>query len=352
MNKGLATLGVLTLLLTASVYADSEHGSEILLEPAFKYLIIKPLINLGICIKHATWLVLKGTSFAENFDKAILYNPPVEGVLPFMDMLLKILFPIFFLLIVSIGFYLLLFSSSPEGRAKAKSMLGKLIITMVLVSISPLIIEAIFEISGGLTGGVFSLTGTSLIRGILLEGLRGMMVFSTWLIVPEGVLGLVPYMLTFVFSWMPYMMISLRNIMLTAMMIAFPLGILCYSIPHLKSIGRSILEQFLVWTFLQVFMALALVSVAKAASYIQLDPNPTINCLHAAMIALPFALLGPVALIVSAAVSLIIEIMASTGMEVPFISTNLETIALGLVAYVVVFVSPLIMVTMFKKFIP
>ncbi len=348
--KKLAALVSLTLLLTLHVHAG-DHGGEILLEPAFKYLIIKPIINLCICIKQALWIQIHGLSFAENCDRAILYNPPVGGVRPLLNLVLKIMLPVYSLLIVFVGFYLLILSSSPEGRTRAKFMLGKLMIVIVLISASPLLIDATFTISRELTEGIFSITGVEIIKDIFKNGHQGMMVYATWLMVPEGVLGLIPFILTFVFAWLPYVIISLRSIMLTALMIAFPLGILFYSIPSLKSIGRTILEQFLVWTFLQAFMAIALVSVAKAYLVTNFDPNPTISCLHTEMVAASAVAIGPAAIVI-AIITLLIEIMAVSGMNVPFISTDLKTLGFGAVAYAVIIISPLIVTTVLKKFLP
>jgi hypothetical protein len=353
-NRKLMTLIILALTLSMGVRASLEREGEKFLEPGFKYLLIRPLINvIGIAIPQAIWIRNEGLSFADNCDRAILYNPPVETALPFMNMILRILLPVFSLLIVSIGLYLLVLSSSPKGRVRAKSMLGRLMITMVLVSVSPLITRIVFSISSGLTEGIFSLVSMTLIKDILRGGMHGVMVLTTWLMTPEAVLGLIPFILTFVFSWMPYLVISLRNIVLTALMIALPLGILLYSIPSLKSIGKTILEQFLVWTFLQSFMALGLVSVAKAFSTINLNPNPTINCLHTEMIGTAALVsTGGTAAIIIAVLSILGEVIGISGAVIPFISTDLKTLGFGIVAYAIVFVSPLLMVAMFKKFLP
>jgi len=42
-------------------------------------------------------------------------------------------------------------------------------------------------------------------------------------------------------------------------MVLFPLGVFFYTLPWLKGIGKKILEQLIVWIFLQIFIALIIV---------------------------------------------------------------------------------------------
>ncbi len=328
----LALVIILLMIVSAEAKGIKLESLEVLLES----LIIKPLIRgLVIAAPIGYWLAYQdGTSFVKNFNRVILYNPPTEGILPFLNILLKILFPVYSLLIVSIGFYLLLYSSSPEGRANAKSLLSKLIITLVLISLSSRLIWLIFSISGYLTDSIFSLTSLELIREILNGGIWGMLILSTWLMIPDIELGAVSLMLVYVFAWLPYMVISLRNIVLTALMILFPLGILLYFIPELKSIGKTILEQFLIWTFIQAFMALALVSVAKAFSVTTLVSNPEITCLNI------FPVPG------------INNMLAWFFTSIDLGTTNLMTLGFGAVAHFSIILVPIVMVLLFKKFLP
>ncbi len=326
---------VITLLMTTTVTVQAKHIHLESLEVLLESLIIKPIIRgLAIAAPTGVWLRGDGTSFVRNFDRVILYNPPVEGILPSLNILLKILFPVYSLLIVSIGFYLLLCSSSPEGRVRAKSLLGKLIITLVVISLSPKLIWLILSISRDLTDSIFTLTSLELIGNILDGGIWGMLILATWSMIPDVELGIIPYILVYVFAWLPYMIISLRSIILTALMILFPLGILLYSIPGLKSIGKTILEQFLVWTFIQAFMALALVSVAKAFSVTTLVSNPEITCLNV------FPIPG------------VNNLLAWFFTSIDLGSVSLMELGFGSVAHFAIILVPIVMITLFKKFLP
>lgn len=350
-NKKLMSLILILAMLSSTVgggwgsVSPVPNGVQVniartMFAPMWSYLILKPfVVRYGlVLLPMRLWVRGEGSSFARNFDIVILYNPPSNGILPFLSALLKILTPIYSLLIVSVGFYLLFLSSSPMGRAKAKSMLAKLIITMVIISVSPQIIDAVFGLSSDLTNSIFHLAGKHNIHSILSEGIFSMYVLTSWLVPADVEIGVIPYIMLYMFAWMPYLIISLRTIILTALMLALPAGILLYFIPALKSIGKSILEQFLIWTFMQAFMALALVSVVKAFSVTTLVSNPTISCVNIPILSqIPF---------VKDAIDLLFGEMLGAG------STDLMTLGFGTVAYVVVVVSPIIMVMLFRKFLP
>lgn len=327
---------ILAVVIATAVTVEAKGVGLHTLEALINTLILKPIIRgLLIALPTGVWLASGGgASFSQNFDKVILYNPPVESIYPFMNMLLKIMFPIYALLIVSAGFYLLLCSSSPQGRANAKTLLGKLLVTLVAVSISPKLMQVIFFFSGSLTENIFSLSSLELIKGILTNGIWGMLIMATWLMIPDVELAAIPYMLVHVFAWFPYIIISLRNIVLTALMMLFPAGVLFYFLPGLRSIGKTIIEQFMIWTFIQAFTALALVSVAKAYRVTTLVSNPKLTCLNICPIPGCNNLLS----------FLFISIDIGT--------TDLASIGFGTVAYVVVILSPIIMIMLFNKFLP
>ncbi len=325
-KRKLVTLLVMALLIGSTT-------AEAMFDAFWGMLVFKPMVR--------DWFIRGpgdvGTSFANNFHNVICYNPPTSRTLPFMTMLLRILLPIYSLSIVLIGFYLLFVSSSPKGRAKAKSMLSKLIITMVLVSISPQLMEVIFDISRELTDSIFALTTEDSIEYLLTHGAEDMWTMARWLKVPDVELSVIPFILSYVFTWLPYVIISLRNIILTALMILFPLGILFYAIPSLKSIGRTILEQFIVWTSIQAAMALALICTVKAYSVIPIPASTFGGCNYWSW-RVPF----------------LWELGLSSHLPLLFCPDviDLGTFSFGMVAYMMIIVFPMVIVMIFKKFLP
>jgi hypothetical protein len=60
----------------------------------------------------------------------------------------------------------------------------------------------------------------------------------------------------------------------------FPIGIALYSFVFLRDIGRKILEQTIVWIYLQAFLAVAILVISLGSSYyylVPLDANPKLS---------------------------------------------------------------------------
>ena len=89
--------------------------------------------------------------FANKMKPKILHNPDPSSVSPLMQSYLNLLHPIFVVSIIIVSFYLIFMSGSPGGRAQAKNMFLKLLLTMVLVSLSLEIFKILLGISEALT---------------------------------------------------------------------------------------------------------------------------------------------------------------------------------------------------------
>lgn len=359
------------------------HGELETFVPFWEYLVLKPIVIrfFAYVVPLTFWLKGDGTSFVKNFERVIEYNPPVDIAKPFIKMLLKILLPLYSLLILLVAFYLLFVSASPRGRTKAKDVLWKLFATMMLISLSPLLIEVIFRISEQLTENIFTMVGVDNIRDVLDRGLWGMYALAVWTLAPDFELATIPLVLLYVFVWAPYITICLRNILLTALMIFFPLGILLYFIQPLKSIGKAIIEQFLSWTFLQCFMALALVAVTKAFLITKFVVNPRLHTFHWELTFAPIgAIGGPAGVMIASVIahlinditgfitgwgplsdinilpicdsSIPIKIVEGVEIPIPFCYTDLSTLGFGIVAHMVIVISPIVIILIFKRFLP
>ncbi|MCK4492039.1 MAG: hypothetical protein KAU03_05410, partial [Candidatus Altiarchaeales archaeon] len=80
---------------------------------------------------------------------SLIWNP--------LTYFIKILEPLYVLTIILVGFYLILMSGSPSGRVRAKSLLPRLIVSMVLVTLSPYILRISLRASESLTRGVLGM---------------------------------------------------------------------------------------------------------------------------------------------------------------------------------------------------
>ncbi len=98
-----------------------------------------------------------------NLQNYVLLNPsPLEpSVLNVMNFFIFNLQIAYILAITATAFYIIFASTHPKKRARAKGMLGRLIIGMLLVSISPYLINIFFNFSSGLTATILAQTDSS-----------------------------------------------------------------------------------------------------------------------------------------------------------------------------------------------
>jgi len=119
--------------------------------------LILYLLVLGIY----TWNIT--SDILLNLNTYILMNPsPIEpSVLNVMNFFIFNLQVVFILAIAATALYIVFSSPAPKKRAKAKSMLGRLVMGMLLVSISPYIMKLFFDLSSGMTGTILNQADSS-----------------------------------------------------------------------------------------------------------------------------------------------------------------------------------------------
>ncbi len=238
-------------------------------------------------------------------------NPAHPEIRRVMGFFISLAIAFYFVAIPLTGFYLLFVSGSARGRAKAKYTLGKLIIGMFFVSISPYLIELLFQFSGSLTGAILDQGDIGIVaeefNNVLWGGYKGTaVILAPGLLnvfaAPEGLAGigaltggimgagadasvgtligqgalkgvrwsgggavaiaLYPYFLIIVLVMLTFGFLAGRYLTLIIWTILFPLSIFLTSFDPTKYIGRVMMEQTFQWTFLQVFYALTLVGMS------------------------------------------------------------------------------------------
>ncbi|MCK4492289.1 MAG: hypothetical protein KAU03_06670, partial [Candidatus Altiarchaeales archaeon] len=158
--KLLAVIGVI-VLLAGYVYASGAIATAV--KGLWKGIKLGPYL-IGEAIAEVckmaakTWVVLtayRGVTFLEgifdNIDSLLTTNPPVGEIFTGMWFFMRIIAPFYILAILILAIYLLIGSSSPRSRAKAKSVLSKVIVGVVLISISPAFLKILFLIAESLT---------------------------------------------------------------------------------------------------------------------------------------------------------------------------------------------------------
>lgn len=342
------TLLVAFMLLDASAATLKGTVGSITGESAFyRYMVVDPLIRYFFIYGFALhWMYTSGESFLENFPDAILANPSFNPSSPSYNptmlnvtgVVIKTLTPFYVFAILATAFYLLFLAASPDGRANAKKLFQRLLVSMFFFSISPLILESMLYISWSMSKAILDSTNLGDAKTVLEGGIWGMF----WVhakIASTDLESAIPYWTAlYVLAWLPYMMICLRYIMVTFFCMVFPLGIVLYSFIFIRKVGRQILEQLMLWTFMQVFLALVIMTIAASASFHDFFPEKPDNFVGINIAPFPGADI------------IFQELFNTLGIE--FGSTDILSLTLGVAGYAMFFVVPLMMHRLLEHYLP
>lgn len=239
----------------------------------------------------------------DNFQALVLMNPPLDyemihGIIRYSVIVLE---PLYLTAVLATGAYLIFFSGSPESRNKAKSLLLKMLASIVVVSLSTQILQVLFNISYNLSTGIIGLSKTNM-QTIFMDTINDLVkVFSVSAITTfDG--GYVFLLLIFFLIMTTFIILAMRYIILLFFVLLFPLGIFFYTFSMTRSIGRTIIEQIILWTFMPVAVTMIIVT-------------------------------------------------ANIGINLFVIGGDLKTI-MGITAFIAVAASPIILVAMIKRFLP
>lgn len=239
----------------------------------------------------------------ENLPGLILMNPPLDYDITYhiIKYFITVLEPLYVTAILITGIYLMFLSGSPQGRISARKLLPRLIASMVIVSLSFPILQLIFNVSYELSKDIIDKSPVK-INEIFLETINRLVRIFTasTLTTFEG--GHPFLLLIFLLVIGMFFILTLRYILLLLFTLIFPLGIFLYTFNIGRGIGRFILEQTILWTFLQVVIALLIVVV-------------------------------------------------NIGVTIFGLTGDLKTI-MGITAFLVVIISPLVLMAMVRRFLP
>ncbi|OYT54685.1 MAG: hypothetical protein B6U72_01765 [Candidatus Altiarchaeales archaeon ex4484_2] len=205
-------------------------------------------------------------ALSANLGDFILMNPSPQDpiVLDLIRFFVSLLQPFYVLAISITGFYLILVSSSPSGRNKAKSMLVKLFISLVLISLAPQIMTITLYITENITSSVLGQADIAYYTYTLNKVIEGLKKLHIWSCLINVELGYYAFLPLFFLVWGTYLMLILRYLAVLLWIILLPLSIFLYSFGFTKNIGRNMLEQTILWSSLQIFNAV-IVAVAAIA---------------------------------------------------------------------------------------
>ncbi|ODS41856.1 MAG: hypothetical protein MSIBF_00380 [Candidatus Altiarchaeales archaeon IMC4] len=198
--------------------------------------------------------------FYLDFRNMIL-KPPVMsgGTRNLMLFFIHVLEPVFVAAIMLLGAYIIFASGSIKMRAKAKAILPNLILGMVLITLSGYILDAMVSVSYNLTSLVINLNSDDL-KQVYDTTLNG------WLVQQKyggnkdiNVEWAMPYAgLAIMLTGGPMLVMAVRYLVVIFFSVMFPLTLFLYFFRPTRGIGRTMLEQTLLWNFVSVVEALAL----------------------------------------------------------------------------------------------
>lgn len=216
-----------------------------------------------------TSAVSRATLFINYVDQLdiwwlILLNPDPRDIAPITDAYIELLYPVFILILVLSGFYLIFMSGSPGGRSKAKSMFFKTLITMVLVAFSVDIFKIILNISEALT---YKALSVAIVEKVSLTAAQQVDYFLANLILALLILPLY------------FLSIGIRYTLVLIFAAIFPLTIFLYffELPFIGSfIGKELAAKLWRMTIATIFSQFVQ-GIAIAATVIAIKDAVSFN---------------------------------------------------------------------------
>lgn len=266
------------LVLAVGILLLSGTASAVIGALVVKALIwiLGPLIAEAFKMLAKTWIcttAFYALQFLEEIFKSIpmllTTNPPVGEIFHGMWFFIKIIAPFYILTILFSVLYMTLTSNTVE-RAKAKSILTQLVVGLVLISISPAILQILFLVSENLAKVVMAMGAESGMEALKGAGshLYGMF-WKMTLIHRTG--GVEVFALQIAMTLGLVVVLLLRQVMVILFGMLLPVAFFLYSFHPTKHIGKDLFTQTFLWTFTPVAWALALVIIGFGMASI--SPN-------------------------------------------------------------------------------
>jgi len=255
------------------------------------------LARKGVIIYSSRLVHYFYLSVFDNMPSLIKANPPMWGIKHFMGFFINLMQPFYIAAIMLTGFYILFVSQSPLNRAKAKKWFGKLIIGLVLISVSPLLVNLLYYVSGSLTSQIMNLADITIALGSLQAAAQDL--FDTFvkitLIHRYG--GIELFLLDTVLLMALYLILFVRYVMAGVMAVLLPVTIFFYSWGLTRNVGKMMFEQTIIWIFLQLGWAVGLLIISIAVATLPaISPNLPLEFIYATslifMFAVPFMIMG------------------------------------------------------------
>ncbi|MFH1722383.1 MAG: hypothetical protein ABH950_07255 [Candidatus Altiarchaeota archaeon] len=191
-----------------------------------------------------------------------------QGVSHIIISIMIILMPLYVILILYTGIQMIFFSLTPQGRAQSKSRLNEFIISMVVVSLSPMLYQVILDLSESVVYAILNVAvesmnspGTDLAGFLILF----LILAKTPILLPMTIILLV-------ISLIALMVLLVRYIFVLLYGVLFPAILFLYLFDTTKQMGSKLLARSIMWITIpiaqSIFMALVIISLVQTGSTI------------------------------------------------------------------------------------
>lgn len=208
----------------------------------------------------------------ENIEDIILMNPHLESrIWPIITYFIEFLKPFYLLSLLACGFYIMFISGSIEGRGKAKNSFINLILSMIFVTLSPVIMSLILRLSGAFTEEILKHGPETNVPLDTFNSLVGFFSHSALVSLDGGYLFLI---LALLLAFGLFAILAFRYLILMVFIILFPVTLFLCTIGITRDVGKRIAEHTINWTFAQSLTAIAFVSINLGMVLLNLNGTP------------------------------------------------------------------------------
>ncbi len=207
-------------------------------------------------------LKLSKTTYG-GFENFLLVNPSFSDprIATMTSYTISILEPLYVTAIILLGIYIIFISGSPLGRAKAKASLIKLILSMILISVSPAILQLLLSMSNGLSQNILSLAPANFLE--MHEETTANFARMTQNVGVGNVnLGVLFIMFSYLLTLGAFLSLIARYFLVIVLGILFPVSIFLFGFSLTRDIGKALLAMLFFCVFLSVSFSVTLVAVA------------------------------------------------------------------------------------------
>jgi hypothetical protein len=234
-------------------YASKEHGCEV--NPLTWFpCFVRILMDVGNCVMM--FFISKMTDY-------ILMNPDISAFKPFINDIISILFPMYVVAIVVTGIFIIFLSTDPEHRARAKSMLIRLILGMAMVTTSMQIYEFLMNLAQAIAAKILA--------GWVIAGGGGGLAVMTILIAAAAIFWYISVFILPALALIALISLVSRYLLVCLMAILFPLTLFFYFFEFTKGIGTNMMRYTMMAIFAQPVQALMMVIMIISLQSVESD---------------------------------------------------------------------------------